>query len=325
MPFLIIAIYSTLLSDLNYLIPFQKIFSYAIVCFSVGSFWFYTHSRGRTIEALTLIISVFTFFMIWGILNMIIENTDYMKFDGRFNGIQRNPNGVGIFSAMMITLIYVSNKTYQFIRPSKMWLLILVFLIAILLSGSRNGLVTVVIFFSFISLKLNFWKSLIVGSIILGSYDFIFSNIMTLISSFNLNDELRLQTLENASGRIYIWQAAWLEIQNYFWIGGGFTYDIQGQIWLQKYFHSIPQLIENFGNLHSSYLTLWLNTGFIGLALFLFGVGSLYYKANLKSHLISAALFSFLFLAIYESWMTASLNPFTWIFWTIPSLLLIKD
>ena len=65
------------------------------------------------------------------------------------------------------------------------------------------------------------------------------------------------------------------------------------------------------GNAHNSYLTLTLDTGIIGIILFLIGLvrtmvvsaGNFFYALPV----FYAALFS----ANFESWLAASLNPFT--------------
>lgn len=319
-PFILVAILSTMFSQIPISTPIQKIISYTIICFSVGTFWNIMKESSQTVEALKIIISTFTLMMGWGLLNMFLGDLEYMKFDGRFNGIQRNPNGVGLFSSMMIMLIYVSNKIYKYLKTKHLSLIILIFILTLIFSSSRNGLVTVSIFFIFSTLRLNLWKSMIVILISYYVSDSIFMYLIQFANKLNIQDEMRINTIENASGRVFIWQATWMEIQKNFWFGAGFSFDEYGYIWRKKYVKLIPELLENFGNIHSSYLTLWLNTGIIGVSAFLTGVISLFFKASKKYTIIFSSLVGFLFLGIYESWMVASLNPFTWILWTIPSI-----
>jgi O-antigen ligase len=65
------------------------------------------------------------------------------------------------------------------------------------------------------------------------------------------------------------------------------------------------------GNVHNSYLTLWLNTGIIGLFLFARGFLLSFIKASKNTRIAFPVMFTVLFSANFESWMTASLNPIT--------------
>lgn len=62
---------------------------------------------------------------------------------------------------------------------------------------------------------------------------------------------------------------------------------------------------------HNSYLTFWLDTGLVGLISFMIGLMFTFIKAAQKSTLAIPILYSILFSNYYESWLTASLNPFT--------------
>jgi hypothetical protein len=56
---------------------------------------------------------------------------------------------------------------------------------------------------------------------------------------------------------------------------------------------------------------LWLDTGLVGLGLFLIGLIAFFLKLASKSALAFPVLYSVLFSNFYESWLCASLNPFT--------------
>ena len=64
------------------------------------------------------------------------------------------------------------------------------------------------------------------------------------------------------------------------------------------------------GNAHNSYLTICFDTGFLGLLSFLYFIIMNFLNSNnfIKNFPILVGL---LLSALFESWMSASLNPFT--------------
>ena len=124
--------------------------------------------------------------------------------------------------------------------------------------------------------------------------------------------QLRISNLEYASGRIFIWRAAWMEIQEYYIFGAGFDF-AEGaySIWKVKYNSIIPDLRFHVGNIHQSFLTMWLNNGLIGLILFCYGWIRKIVECLNKSKLTLPLAFALIFMGSYESWLVASMNPFT--------------
>ena len=136
---------------------------------------------------------------------------------------------------------------------------------------------------------------------------------LEFVGRAGLSQQLRVSNLDYASGRIYIWRAAWMEIQeNFFLFGGGFDY-AEGAYytWKSKYDSIIPDLKYHVGNIHQSFLTVWMNTGLFGLILFVYGWLSIIFKAMTRSRLTLPLAFALVFMAWYESWLVASMNPFT--------------
>lgn len=314
----------TLFSTINPIIPFQKILSFLIIILIVVEFWKWSLSSGNLEKSMRLISFTFTIFMVWGLINMLLGVESYSQFGGRFNGIQRNPNGTALFSSMLILFIYTINKKNQFLKEKELIVILSVLIISTLLTGSRNGVVAIIIFFSFGIFNLNFKLGLIAAALFFVLYDTIIINLSEVIINSSFDEELRVSTLKNASGRVFVWKAAGIEIQNFMWFGQGYAFDLYGD-WKQKYFKQIPELIENFGNIHSSYLTYLMNLGIVGTVLFYIPCISIYYQSSKKIKYASGAFFAFLFLATFESWMAASLNPFIWIFWSIPAIILNRD
>jgi O-antigen ligase len=65
------------------------------------------------------------------------------------------------------------------------------------------------------------------------------------------------------------------------------------------------------GGAHSTYLSMWLNVGIVGLLIFLRSLFLVFIKAAKIAPVSLAILFSVLFSITYESWLVGSLNPFT--------------
>ena len=65
------------------------------------------------------------------------------------------------------------------------------------------------------------------------------------------------------------------------------------------------------GGVHNSYLTMWFNTGIVGVLVFFRSYFLIFLKANKRAPFAFAIMFSSMFSVMYESWLTGSLNPFT--------------
>ena len=137
-----------------------------------------------------------------------------------------------------------------------------------------------------------------------------FEVIIAIIEFFQLQDFFRVETLEEGSGRIIGWAFAWQEIQNYYFIGGGFGHDEHimrpNYWWLSKLGHQ--------GGVHNSYLSMWFDSGIVGLILYFIGLLNVIIKSMKNSYLILAFAISLFFNVAYESWLVGSLNPFTIMF-----------
>lgn len=311
--YILIAFIGLLFANFN-MIGLQKLLSYALVIWVVPVFLFLIFEKGEGLIFSRQIIVTFAFLYVISIVLSRLNPFYFAQF-GRFNGIHRNPNGVGIFSTLFIMNIYILREKFKDIFSKKVFYLIIgVFVFCIVLSGSRNAMISLGIFALFSVLRIKLVLGFLIVLIFASSYQFILMQIESLILSSNLENELRLDTLSYASGRIYIWQACWMEIQNNYWLGHGFSYEEYSK-WDRAYYKILPMLIHNYGNIHNSYLTIWLNTGLLGLMAFLFGIIRYVIKFQFKSKLLAPFIFGAFFLAFFESYLVASLNPYTWQLW----------
>ena len=119
---------------------------------------------------------------------------------------------------------------------------------------------------------------------------------------------MRVDHLDNGSGRLIAWTYAWSEIQkHYFILGRGFSFE--------EYLFSLKQdwfeVRGHIGSVHNSFLAVWLNTGIIGLICFVYGILTNFIRAAKVNPLAFPCMFAIIFSNMFESWLQASLNPFT--------------
>jgi len=311
--YILVAFIGLFLSNFS-LIGLQKLLSYTLVILVVPVLLFLIFDKGDGLVFLKQLILIFAFFYGFSILMSRINPAVFAQF-GRFNGIHRNPNGVGIFSTLFVmNMFLIKDKLPNIFSKKMFYTLVSIFIFAIVISGSRNAMISLGIFAGFRFLRVRFLIGLIIILVLAFSYNFILLQLEELVVAANLEKELRLDTLSYASGRIYIWQACWMEIQNNFYFGHGFSYEEYSK-WDRAYVKILPMLIHNYGNIHNSYLTIWLNTGLIGLIAYLIGLFVYTIKFQFKSLWLAPFIFSALFMAFFESYMVASLNPYTWQLW----------
>ncbi len=246
---------------------------------------------------------------------------DIVTREDRYEGMFGNPNGLGIFCLLLFLLFTVVIDFFPdlFGKREKMFIYGYIVL-SVLLSGSRGSLFGLIIYVVFTFL---YKRSAILGTIVAivfaTTYSYISANLVGIINTIGLQNYLRINTLEEASGRFVAWKFTWEHIQENFWIGRGFEYT--------SYLFSIPKNVEylqalgHLGNVHNSYLTLWLDTGLIGLSCFVFAFMSSFIKGIKKTALALPIMYAVIFSSFFESWLTASLNPFTILLFIILSII----
>lgn len=233
----------------------------------------------------------------------------------RFKSVLGNPNGLGIFLNLTFALWIVMReyKLAIFTKNENRYILAVI-LISLLWSGSRNGMMSIFIFFMMTSLIRIHWFLSIISVIIVVTFnDQLFEIFLGLVEFFNLQDYFRVESIEEGSGRKIAWIFAWQEIQNYYFLGGGFGNDENvmrpNYYWLSKLGHQ--------GGVHNSYLSMWFDVGIVGFVAYFFGFFATIFRAFKSNHVALAFAICILFNITYESWLVASLNPFTILFLTI--------
>ncbi|MBL0036611.1 MAG: hypothetical protein IPP26_12825 [Flavobacteriales bacterium] len=249
----------------------------------------------------------------------------WVMIGGRFRGLFGNPNGLGIFCYVTFMLAYVVNymNPHLFSRIDK----IIVFGVigfVLIKCGSRTSVVAssmFLVFGRFFSLSPFLGFVAFIASI--GIAELVSSNLAVIVMAFGLEKFFRVETLEDGSGRYFAWNFAWEQINKggFLVFGGGFGNDE----WVMRHNYKFLRSQGHHGGVHNSYLTMWFNTGAVGILLYFRSYMLLFFKANKLVPVAFAVMFSSMFSVLYESWLTGSLNPFSIILVIIMTLLSEDD
>jgi len=318
LPFFIIAAVALYYSPVAAEGPLRT-FSYFLILFVVPPFVARLYGEyGK--DFFRILLSIAFVILVIGLLFIVI-NPGFAYLSGRFRGLFGNPNGLGLFVMLFVILFEVIYDKHPEIFKSKDRLLFLgVAVLSLILAASRTAMMGLIIFYSlrFIS-KIS--KPLVFVAIF-GAAVFaplIVELIPVVIMALGIEDFARLRSLEVMGGRAIAIEFAWGEIQNNFWLGRGFGYSNH----LFDEWSEFLSRLGHQGGTHNTYVTVWLNTGFIGLLLFIMGWFSAFLKAYRKSILTLAVGCTVLFSIFFEEWLASSLNAFTIILLIILTTLLL--
>ena len=257
---------------------------------------------------------VFFGFMILviGVAYRFIDISIAYSHGGRLRGIFGNPNGLGLFIIVLFMLFYVSNQLFKglFSRVDRITVYGVV-IFCVIFSASRNAMISLSLFLLFVRFfKVSFGLGFVALVVGLAAYQVISANIIPIVLYLGLEEFLRIETLAEGSGRLIAWQFAWLNIQDNFLLGRGFSYDLHlmqsNYDWLSRAGHE--------GGVHNSYLILWLNTGLIGIIFYFRAMLLLFLKAAKRTPVAVPVMVAAFFSIFFEPWLAASLNPYTIVF-----------
>ncbi len=285
----------------------QKTISYALMFLIVPNFILYCFRRQgweflRNLVFYMLLVLLFGFVVNW-------VDPEFAHVAGRFRGLFGNPNGMAIYCYLLLMLASVvsalKKDLFSFRERVVIFGFILYFLVV---SGSRASLASSAMFLVFHRF---FAYSALLGLVglvfMILTVEVISSNLEVLVAALGLEKYFRLETIEEGSGRYFAWEFAWGHVQRFFVFGGGFANDEsimrRYRVYLEQQGHQ--------GGVHNTYLSMWLNTGLLGLIIFLRSLFLLFFKASKLVPMSLAIMFSVLFSIMYESWLVGSLNPYT--------------
>jgi O-antigen ligase len=304
--YIIISLFCMILSE--YLFnSFQRTFSYILILTVVPAYLMAAWNKSGK-ETLVFIIRFAGLVLAAGLILRIL-NPEFVTLEGRFSGLLGNPNGLGLFCTLLIIVISVARDLYKGLLVQREYYIIMALIVAsVLFCGSRNAVFAIGIFFVFVRLyKVSPVFGYLAFIVLVIVYQLILTNLADIIIALNLQEFFRLETLENASGRLVAWEFGWDNIKENIWIGKGIGYTDN----LYKLNYAFLSIQGHQGNAHNSYITFWLDTGIFGLIFYLVAIVRSFYAGYNRSPSAIPALFAILFSAFFESWLTASLNPFT--------------
>lgn len=306
LPFILIAFYCVIWAVFPVKAA-QKTFSYLLLLFVVPNYVYKLyHDEGD--KFLKNLIWLGNALLAIGII-LYFTNPRLVTFFGRYCGVLGNPNGLGIYTMLNFLLFsMVKGIRPKLFDKNEQLFIYAVLLFTLFLSGSRSSIIAVIIFsiFNYFN-KMSPILGIIAFLFILVAYQIIENNLKLIIITLGWGKYFRLDTLESGSGRVVAWAFAWKEIQNNFFIGKGFSHTDYVFEWN---YLALNNKGHN-GNAHNSYLTLWLDTGLVGLVFYIVALLSTFVKAALNSRVSIAIMYAILFQIFFESWLAASLNPYT--------------
>lgn len=286
----------------------QKALSYGLLLLIVPNYVLYSYRKLGWTFFRNLIFMVVLFLLVGFLFRYFDPKMVFIA--GRFRAFFGNPNGLGIFVYLMVIMLTLINyvNTELFSKGEKIFLYAFFFGL-LLMCGSRTSMVSTLIFIVFIRVFR--------VSPYLGALSFVFalvlmevvsSNLAVIVIALGLEDYMRIETLEDGSGRYIAWNFAWGKIQEqYLLMGGGFGTDE----WVMRHNYPYLRSLGHHGGVHNSYLTMWFNMGIIGVLIYFRSFFLLFIRASKKIPVAFPVLFSVLFSVMYESWLNGSLNPFT--------------
>ena len=310
LPFILIASYCIFYSP-NISVSIQKTLSYFLLFFSVPNMFSYLYNKYGQELIKGLVIGVFLI-LVAGLLLKYVS-PPMASLAGRFRGMLGNPNGLAIYCFLFAIFFTIVLEFFPsiFSRNEKI-LIFAVILFSLLFSGARGSLVSLIIFFIFRYFqKLSPVLGFILLILITASYELITTNIEVIIYSLGLEEYLRVDTIKSGSGRLFAWEFAWSQIEKSYFFGRGFSFN--EYVFHENYAYLL-QLGHQGSSAHNAYLTFWLDTGLVGLVAFLSGLISFIFSISKYSISVFPLLYAVLFSNQFESWLTASLNPFTILF-----------
>ena len=285
-----------------------------LLIFKIVNLLFMKNSK-RTSELLAFTVIIYLAINI--ILMFLPSELTYLL--GRFRGLAGNPNGLAlilIFSYALLSLLEKRKET-TFKKGFFLTFKVAIFFV-IFYTGSRTSLLSLIAFEFLLWYRKYSVLTFVMISVLFFFFTF-FIDTDFLNNSQNISF-LRYDSLMNASGRVEVWPVAWEEVENAPFFGNGFLYD---NYFIKDYvLTNIGEYVpRHWSGVWNSYLSLLLNVGFIGLIAYAYFFIQFFRKSHYKNLAIAFVTLCLLS-AVTESWMAASMNPFTpmmFLFWAIQS------
>ena len=300
--FLIVAYYIVDLTDINNILkPISYFLVILITPVIVKAILRYNRD-----SFLRITILLYTLVYVLSFLN-IGENRALQEY-GRFSGIFINPNALGIFSFLFFMLSTIIFKYQpQLFTKWERYLVTGLIIAGVIYSRSRSGMFAILLFWlSLIVYEKHQFKGLVIlwGIALILNYSISFEEI---IRKLGLAEFFRLDTLKTGSGRSIAFAYAWDRIRVSPFSGGGIGFT-------EKYFAKNAEELAikgHVGDVHNSFLYIWLELGLAGLFFFIYGWYNWLKKTFTYSKIILPIGIAVLFSVNIEDWLIGSLNHVT--------------
>lgn len=307
-PFLpyLVWIFIPLLRSPDAFMSFQKTIS-TVLFYSITPVWMMkalSEEKEHFLKGAVLTMAALLFYGL--AMSFIWPDAAYLM--GRFRGVTGNPNSLGIICTVFFAMFTIINAHYkEMFAKWEVAFIYAVILLSVVLSGSRNTIFAILIFYSFARFfKVSYLLGFTAVIVIAVAYQILITNLPVIISALGLQEYMRVENIEDGSSRLIAWQFTLNHLKQDYLVGHGIGYEV--------YFFQTYGLDLFFkyhvGNTHNSWLALWLNTGIIGLILY---AGALIYRyVSLASRSVYAIpmLYSVMFSATFESWLAGVLSPY---------------
>lgn len=295
----------------------QKTISYILMFMVVPNFFMKAYREHGSKVYKSIIYIILTLMIVGFVLRLI--NPEFVTIEGRYTGLFGNPNEMGIYCLLTLIIFNIA-KSYdpELFSKKEKWFIYFVIFLSLFYSGSRASLGAVFIFIFFSRFyKSSSWLGFFIFLLSIYGYIWIGGNLPAIIEFLGLEEFFRLRTLEEGGGRFIAWNFAWTLIQDNFFFGRGFDWELY--IFRENYM--MLSKLGHEGAVHSTYLSMWMNTGIVGLITFFFTLFALIIKASKLTHWAFPFLYAIMFSITFESWLMGSLNPFTILFLIILTMI----
>ena len=257
-----------------------------------------------------LVYFLFTTLIIGFILKFIAPGVASLG-TGRYRGVLGNPNGLGLYAFFTFIILFVINDYFpKLFSKYEILIFYLAIFISILLTGSRNAIISILIFYLFQRFfRISPFLGFIMSIIIVFVAEIISSNLSAILTKFGLGQYFRVKSLDDGSGRYIAWAFAWKHIQQNYFVGKGFAYN---EYYMRQHYAQLEKLGHQ-GGIHNSFLTFWMDQGLIGLILYLRSFFIMFLRAAHNTKFAFPIMFSVAFTAFFESWLVGSLSAFAFL------------
>lgn len=307
-PFFLFSVITLLnaFGDSYFFTSVQKTLSYFLMFLILPTYIMKLYRESGVAFLKRVVFFSFTILLIGIVLKYV--SYDLTHVSARFKGIFGGPNGLGIYSLLFFIILFFINETFPglFSKNEKL-ILYGIIIISIYMTGSRNSVIAVLIFYMF---QRFFgpqpFLGILVFVFVLILIEMVSVNIVAIVQFLGIGEYFRLQTLEEGSGRYIAWGFAWKQIQENFFIGRGFAYN---EFYMRQHYRFLSMLGHQ-GGIHNSFLTFWMDQGLVGLLIFLRSYFLMFLKASKISKFAFPAMLAISFTAFFESWLVGSLSAF---------------